>query len=128
MEEIQLENEAVYWLGSVISFAEVDIRKSAATEKLKEHFQLTYDRKTLRIEVKASWGLSEEVFGETNSLLYSQKYPYGLLWDIFNHVRNLIKDTHRENTVKGNFSSYKKYEYGHLSSLYIKSTLYKRGS
>ena len=54
MEEIQLENEAVYWLGSVISLAEVDIRKNAATEKLKEHFQLTYDRKTLRIEVKAS--------------------------------------------------------------------------
>ena len=48
MEKIQLENQAVYWAGDVISLAEKDLKKVV--------------------------DLSEEICAETNSLLYSQKY------------------------------------------------------
>ena len=36
-----------------------------------------------------------------------------------------LKDSQRKNTLKQNSSAYEKYEYGHLGSWYIKSTLSK---
>lgn len=94
MEEIQLENEAVDWPAPVISLAEVDLNETAVTEKEKKekrHFLLSSDRILLRIvKVKAICRVITRGLCKDKFVNLQTEVPYGLLWKIFNGIRNLI--------------------------------------
>ena len=92
MEEIVLENEAVYWRGNLVSFSAAYFNKVVITEKRKGHFVLTYGAKSLRIETKAACGF---INGDLcrDMFITLQTDPLScLLWDILMQLKmKLIK-------------------------------------
>ena len=93
MEEIVLENEAVYWRGNLVSFSAAHFNKVVITEKRKGRFVLTYGAKSLRIETKAAGGF---INGDLcrDMFITLQTDPLScLLWDIFNAIKNEINKT-----------------------------------
>ena len=88
-----------------VSLSAVDLNKIAVTKNRKGHFELTYSGKPLRTEIKGACGfISRGLYRDKSITL--QIYPSsGLLWNIFNAIRNEI---HQTNNRLNNFVAFNK--------------------
>ena len=93
MDEFALENESVYWPGNFVSLSAVELNKIAVTLNRIEHFELTYSRKPLRPEIKAACGFINRGLCRGNSITLQVYPPSGLIWNIFNAMKNEIHKT-----------------------------------
>lgn len=89
MEEVALENKDVYLPGDVVSLLAVDLnKKNHSNLKRKKHFEVTYNGKLLRIEIKAVCGFVTSGLLRDKFIALETGPLGGFIWDIFNAIRN----------------------------------------
>ena len=62
-----------------------------AAKKEKEHFQLTYDKKSLTIEVKVSCRFIKRDLSKNKFITLELEVSHGLFCDIFNHAKKSMQ-------------------------------------